>query len=218
MIRNRDGTLNVETLVAYADEALSTDDRSRIAASLETDAEAANTVDALQRTGTLAAHAYDDVLAAPIPDRLVAAATGRSPVSTSDRVATVSVAQNDNWRRLAAAAVVALLVLAVGFATGRWSAGPDAGPDLQPAGVSADGIEDPAALGALHALLTDEPASGRTISYDGGAAVLDAPLELVDGDTCWQFTLTPASLAPMRGIACPMPEGGWTVMSRGTLP
>jgi anti-sigma factor RsiW len=218
MIRNRDGTLNVETLVAYADDALSREDRSRIAASLAMDAEAAHTVDALQRTGTLAVHAYDDVLAAPIPDRLIAAATGRSPMSSTDRIATGSSAHNDNWRRIAAAAVVALVMLAAGFAGGRWSVGPEAGPDLQPAGVSADGIEDPAALGALHALLTDGPVAGRAISYDGGAAVLDAPLELVDGDVCWQFTMKPAATAAMRGIACPVPEGGWTVMSRGTLP
>ena len=88
MIRNHDGTLNVEMLVAYADDALPPDDRSRVAASLATDAEAAHTVDALQRTGTLAARAYDDVLAATIPDRLIAAATGRSEAAPA--VATVS--------------------------------------------------------------------------------------------------------------------------------
>jgi anti-sigma factor RsiW len=217
MIRNRDGTLNVETLVAYADGALSADDRSLVASALAADPEAAHTVDALHRTGTLAAQAYDDVLAAPLPDRLVGAATGRSAAATRDRSAQPS-ALNDNWRRIAAAASVALLMLVAGFAGGRWSAGPDAGPDLQPAGVTADGIEDPAALGALHALLTDAPASGRAAAYDGGAAVLDAPLELVDGAVCWQFTLTPAAVAPLRGIACPAPDGGWTVMSRGTLP
>lgn len=218
MIRNRDGTLNVEALVAYADGALSTEDRSRVAASLATDAEAAHTVDALQRTGSLAARAFDDVLAAPIPDRLVAAATGRSQTTSTKEVARKSVAQNDNMRRIAAAAVVALLMLAAGFAGGRWSAGPKDGPDLQPAGIAAEGIEDPAALGALHALLTEAPASGRTISYDGGMATLDAPLELVDGAACWQFTLTPVAIAPLRGIACPASEGGWTIMSRGTLP
>lgn len=218
MIRNRDGTLNVETLVAYADGALSAEDRARVAASLATDAEASHTVDALQRTGTLAAHAYDDVLAAPIPDRLVAAATGRSHSSSTDHVATGSVARNDNWRRMAAAAVIALLMLAAGFAGGRWSAGPGVGPDLQPAGVSGDGIDDPAALGALHALLTDAPASGRMIAYESGAVGLEAPLNLVDGAVCWQFTVTPAAMAPMRGIACPAPEGGWMVMNRGTLP
>ena len=217
MIRNRDGTLNVETLVAFADDALSVDDRTRVAASLATDAEASRTVDALQRTGTLAAQAYDDVLAAPIPDRLVAAATGRTVPATSGRGA-LPRPRNDNWLRIAAAASVALLVLAAGFAGGRWSAGPAGGPDLEPAGVTADGIEDPAALGALHAILTDAPASGRAAAYDGGAAVLDAPLELVDGAVCWQFTLTPAALAPLRGIACPAPDGGWTIMSRSTLP
>jgi len=218
MIRNRDGTLNVETLVAYADDALSTEDRSRIAASLAMDAEAAHTVDALQRTGTLAGRAYDDVLAAPIPDRLIAAATGRSQASSSDRIAAGSVPQNDNWRRIAAAAVVALLMVAAGFAGGRWSVGLEANPDLQPAGVGADGIEDPAALGALYTLLIDGPAPGRATAYAGGAAVLDAPLELVDGDVCWQFTLTPTAMTAMRGIVCPVSEGGWTVMSRGTLP
>lgn len=218
MIRNRDGALNVETLVAYVDDALSPDDRALVAASLATDAEASRTVDALQRTGTLAAQAYDDVLAAPIPDRLVGAATGRSGIPSSERSPTNSVAQNDNGRRMAAAAAFALLMLAAGFIGGRWSAGPDDGPDLQPAGVTADGIEDPAALGALHAILTDAPAAGRAAAYEGGAAVLDAPLELVDGDICWQFTLAPAALTPLRGIACPAQDGGWTVMSRGTLP
>jgi anti-sigma factor RsiW len=218
MIRNRDGTLNVETLVAFVDGALSVDDRSRVASALATDPEAASTVDALHRTGALAADAYDDVLAMPIPDRLVAAAMGRSHASSRDNVSIAPVARNDNGRRIAVAAVIAFLMLAAGFAGGRWSAGPDAGPDLQPAGVTADGIEDPAALGALHALLTDAPASGRAAAYDGGAAVLDAPLELVDGAVCWQFTLTPAAMAPLRGIACPASDGGWTVMSRGTLP
>lgn len=218
MIRSRDGSLNVETLVAYADEALSAEDRSQVAAALTADAEAARTVEALQRTASLAEHAYEDVLAAPIPDRLVAAATGRSQASSTGRAVTRPVARNDNLRRIAAASVVALLMLAAGFAGGRWSAGPEVGPDLQPAGTTEGGVEDPAALGALHALLTDAPASGRTILYKGGAAVLDAPLNLVDGDVCWQFTLTPAAMAPMRGIACPAPAGGWTVMSRGTLP
>lgn len=217
MIRNRDGTLNIETLVAYADDALPVDDRSRVASALATDPEAANTVDALHRTGTLAAHAFDDVLVAPLPDRLVAAATGRSAAASRDHGARPP-ARNDNWRRIAAAASAALLMLAVGFAGGRWGAGSDEGPDLQPAGVTADGIEDPAALGALHALLTDAPDSGRAAAYDGGAAVLDAPLELVDGAVCWQFTLTPAAVAPLRGIACPAADGGWILMSRGTLP
>lgn len=218
MIRNRDGTLNIETLVAYADEVLSAEDRARVAAFLATDPEASHTIDALRRTGALAAHAYDAVLATPIPDRLVAAATGRSHTSPSDDVAIASVARNDNWRRIAAAAVVALLMLAAGYAGGRWSAGPDAGPDLQPAGLTEDGIGDPEALGALHALLTGSPAAGRMTSYANGAVGLEAPLELIDGAVCWQFTLTPAAMAPMRGIACPAPEGGWTVMSRGTLP
>jgi len=218
MIRNRDGTLNVETLVAYADDALAPDDRSRVMASLASDAEAAHTVDALQRTGTLAAQAYDDVLAAPIPDRLVAAATGHVAVPAPVRSAGKPGAQNDNWRRIAAAASVALLILAAGFAGGRWSAGPDGDPDFRPAGVTGDGTDDPAALGALHEVLTDEPVSGRSVSYEGGTATLEAPLELVDGDVCWQFTLMPTAAAPTRGIACPVPEGGWTLMSRGTSP
>ena len=98
------------------------------------------------------------------------------------------------------------------------TAGRDGGANLQPAGIETDGIADPAALGALHTLLSDAPAAGRATAYAGGNAILDAPLTLVDGDVCWQFTLTPAEAAPLRGIACPESRGGWTIMSRGELP
>jgi anti-sigma factor RsiW len=218
MIRHSDGSLVLETLLAYADGALADADAARISAALTTDPEAARLVDALRATGALAAAAFDDVIAEPVPPRLLAAASGRGAVRKLAGRGTARPAGpvNGNWRRLGAAVAAGLLLLMVGIAGGHWMAKMETGPDLQPAGTDPTaGIGDPQALGALYALLSDAPVAGGSIAYGGGRIALEAPMALVDGAICWQFRLLPAAAPSVSGIACPEATGGWAVLTLG---
>jgi len=208
------GSIEIETLVAYADGTLDADETARVGEMLATDRGSERLVAALRRTGAMAATAYDDVLEAPVPPHLVAAASGNvagtvktNPVDMSGGRAT-----NDNRRRWALTAAAAMLALIVGFGVGRWTIDSGRAPDLMPAGTNAqDAIEDPALLGALSSLLADDPASGRSRSFADGTISLLAPFERADGSVCWQFRRAGDAVAAVDGIACPAGGGSYVV-------
>jgi anti-sigma factor RsiW len=217
MTNHRAGTIALETLVAYVDSELDSEEMARVAAALATDADSQRIVRALCETGTMAADAYNDILTAPVPARLVAAATGgHSSADLSNRSLPIRrAATNDNWRKWAMSAAAAVAMLILGFSGGRWVADRDPGADLAPAGASATGgLDDPAALGALHALLADAPEAGRSQAYADGTLVLGPSFELAGGRICWQFHREPADGTAIEGLACP-DDGSVAVLMLG---
>jgi hypothetical protein len=179
-----------ETLMAFADGALAPAEAERVAAALEADPALAERVALLADGRRIAAGAFRDVLAEPVPARLLAAAGAAAPAVV------VAAPANDNrargWRITALAAAASLLVGAfLGTRLPLDTPAPGA-PLLPPRLVAAlDGASGP----------------GVTVT---------ATHLVEDGQYCRRFAMAEAEGA-LLGLACREPAG-WRLrvaVSRG---
>lgn len=108
-----------EALLAFADGELPAEETTAIARYLETDEEARAIVEAFRQSGAVAATAYDHVLDAPVPQRLIDAALGKSQAAATAERATNVVPMRrprNGWPRVSImlAPLAAAVLLAVG--------------------------------------------------------------------------------------------------------
>jgi hypothetical protein len=208
--------ITAEQLVAFVDGELPELRLGPVAAALAGDPAARAMAATLRRGGAVAAHAYDAVLAEPIPPRLLAL-LGEAPATS--RV----VAFRPRWpSRLlpALAAAASLAALLLGLTGGYALRGLQA--PLRPA---SDG-DDPAAdrfAAALYEVLGRDRI-GASVDYRvaagdlAGRVTVTAALQTPGGLSCREFrheTRRGAAVASEAGIACRMPDGGWQTL---TLP
>lgn len=204
---------NEALLVAYVDGELPEDEARRVAALVEIDPEARETVRLLTLSAEAARNAFDKPLRQPIPDRLMraldAASEGVGPAKspTSAR----------RWDLPLAAAIAALIFgFGGGYLTGA------TGGDYE---LASGGTPKPAAMSdgrfeaALFQALQAEP--GAEIGYgaaDGGEGTVTAREEIAlsNGLSCRAFENQESMQAEsVPGIACRGADGAWTVL---TLP
>ncbi len=106
-----------EMLMAYADGALSEAERAEIAAALENDAEARAIVAEFRRTAEISRAAFADILAEPVPDRLVNTVLGtRTHDANVVDLARARKPRTTTWRTALPLAASVLLVVGVAAA------------------------------------------------------------------------------------------------------
>lgn len=204
---------NEALLVAYVDGELPEDEARRVAALVETDPEARETVRLLTLSAEAARNAFDKPLRQPIPDRLMraldAASEGVGPAKspTSAR----------RWSLPLAAAIAALVL---GFGGGYLTGAADddyqlaSGAPPEPATMSDGRFE-----AALFQALQVEP--GAEIVYgaadgDEGTVTAREEIALSNGLSCRAFENQESMQAEsVPGIACRGADGAWAVL---TLP
>ena len=103
-----------EMLMAYADGALPEADRAEIAAAIENDAEARAIVAEFRRTAEISRTAFADILAEPVPDRLVNTVLGaRAPHANVVDLARARMPRSTMWRTALPLAASVLLVVGI---------------------------------------------------------------------------------------------------------
>lgn len=198
-----------ETLMAFADGELEPRSAAAVSELIGTDEVVRKQVDSLRRTAALAREAFDDVLHAPVPDRLITAVhqpqdnvvvMRRPKDSVGDRVA----------RLLPMAVAACITVVAVGSLS-HW---------LMRDGSMGD---VPLTVGAVApksqlAHLLETQASGATLQLSGSTSQLSAVATYRDktGRVCREVEVTSGRDADTRriaaGVACRAGgSGSWTV-------
>jgi surface antigen len=212
---------NDETLMAFADGMLNAEEHARVAAYLESDAEARQVVEAFKLSGEAAAQAFSDVGDAKSQDLIDlimsgAPAAGSASEDEEDTVVpfrkTVGPQQLVSKYALPLAAGIALVIgSVVGFSVGNRTPG----TDVTTAEIAIGPVRSD---GPVAHLLQSKP-SGESIPFQPREGILR---ELVvvstfrdqHGRPCREFETTKAS-EPFRpidiGVACREPAGHWTV-------
>ncbi|MGF1621185.1 MAG: anti-sigma factor family protein [Rhodomicrobiaceae bacterium] len=182
------------TLMAYADGELDASTAESVRKAIATDAELGQRLDQFHRSRALARQAYAGLMAAPPPDRLIAA------IMNEPRHAASSPENSSSVRRFALP-IAASLVMIAGL--GGYLAGQNV---TQRQG--ADLLGGPVLAEAVGALLTGEE---REISI-GGAQVRLGVLATyeVDGGICRSFEARGGPDDAMRGLSCRF-GAGWHV-------
>lgn len=200
-------------LVAYVDGELPEDETRRVAALVETDPEARETVRLLTLSANAAREAFSEPLRQPIPDRLM-----RTLDATSNGAAAGgSTFPARRWGLPMAAAIAALVI---GFGGGYLTGTP--GGDYQLASGGTPGsttVSDGRFEAALFQALQEEP--GAVIVYgaaegDEGAVIAGEEIALSNGLACRAFEIRESARAEsVPGVACRGSDGAWAVL---TLP
>jgi len=193
-------TIDDAKLMAYADGELAPEERGEVERAVAADPQLRAQLEAHQRMRAQLSDAYADMLEAPVPEQLLAAARGAAPrsgeiVDLSARRAAWPQWSVREWGAMAASLVGGLII---GFGA----------MNTQPSliAVTADGMS---ARGALARALDVQLASD-----DAGAVRIGLTFRARDGAYCRTFELTDRGTA---GIAC-RDGGGWDVAMTAEQP
>jgi hypothetical protein len=218
---SRDHWPDDETLLAYADGALTAEESEKVATFLAGDEEARRFVELLQASGEMAKGAYDAALDNTKADaNLAALILGSGEGASGGNVIALPQQRNrtppaQRWT-LPMAAAIALIVGGVGgFEFGRRGVTPE-----QVAG--ADVAIGPVARGTALATLLDEKPSGEALSAPGASSrdlMVVASFRDAKGRICREFEiLGSVSGGPVTaGIACRNDGGIWHVEGAAQL-
>jgi hypothetical protein len=231
---------DLDTLMAYADDALPADEAARVAQYLATDAQARAQVEQFRRSAALASQAFAADLERPLPPALRAAvdqaiarrraqrrgAADDAPAATSaERAADAGnpVARLLDWLGLSsgprfgfAAAGVTLLAGLTGFVIGHSAPGPQVLVSSAPMGLLVASAAEQAEISRL----LDTVPSGQRRALGAGAQ--DAQLEFVasfrdgGGTLCREFNLQRTNEAALA-VACRHGER-WAVTFASAAP
>ncbi len=227
-----------ETLMAFADNMLDAEEARAVESYLDSDQEARELVEQFRQAGAIASRAYDDVLLAPVPDRLVKAVLGagieQSAQTAADNV--VQLPQRGPRRSISLiylAPLAASVLLAVGVIAGyRLANAPEHGEQAVQLAI---GPVAPASslAGVLEKRPSNDPidvgASGK-----GESTELMVVASFIDrnGRFCREFEATSTSVAGAKSgatapitaaIACRDNNGKWSIegavhLAGGTSP
>lgn len=184
-----------ETLMAHGDGALSGEEAARIAAAVASDPALAERLAQIRAGGEAARGAFAEVLAEPVPPRLLAAIAGPAPAPPLRLVAgggatpVRAAPPRRRWGQGMAVAASLLLGLVGGWAlrgTGEEEAGWRLGPAL------------------VAALETAPSGGGRP---DGVRVLASHPM--AGGGICRVFAAPGGQGGDLQGLACRAPQGGW---------
>lgn len=216
MTRNDPMPLDESLLVAYADGELSAELRARVEAALAHDELARAKLQLLRQSATAVKGAYDDLLTAPMPERLselfAASPSDERVVAFAPRARRAPPLQR-LWLPLAAS----LLLLVVGFGGGAFWRGIAGDGQLELA--SGPMGESPAFQMALAQLLAS--GGGEAVPYEDaamniGGQVLPMGLVPTGFASCREFRderRTAAGSFARGGLACPRVDGGWEILT-----
>ena len=197
--------INDEILMAYADDVLGAEERSRVEAHLEADPELRDRVARMQSSAKLLREAYSPPMSEAPPqsmiDQILGADSGVVSLETKRR-------KRPAWHQFGPVPIAASVALMVGLGLGAWFVGPtdEAGPQLALGLVSQDS--------QLHQVL-ETRASGDSLRVNAEQALVSV-LTFRDGTgrPCREVELVSAerSARPVAlAIACRDGGGGWTV-------
>lgn len=208
-----------EVLLAFADGALTGEEADAVARHLETDEDARQLVDTFKRTAVLVSAAYDPVLDAPVPERLVKAASGEPAAAAPSNVVPLRRRMN-GWPKASVylAPLAASVLLAVGAVAGYRLAAvtPPDSKGLQLA-------VGPLPAGAPIATILETTASNMPVTPGRAAPTSAAELMVVatfydrNGRACREFEVTfppngaAADPALFAAIGCRNSEGRWSI-------
>lgn len=219
-----------ETLVAYADNRLGDEEARDVERYFAVNPEARELVDALRRSADLASSAFDGIMTAPVPDRLLRAALGESQPVRETAKSAVVVPFRDRKRTVFdfsyPSAIAATLLLAVGTFAGYQLAGPrgNVGPVAGLSGAPVAIGPVPATSQLASVLETRESNSPAEISFGPAAARAEVMVlaTFVDrnGRFCREFEAAGAASADQASdqpapitaaIACRNRTGTWSI-------
>lgn len=219
---------DLETLMAYADGALPTDEAARVTQYLDTDPQARVQVAQMRASATLASQAFAQDLQRPVPPALRAAvdqaiarqrAQRRLDAAAPERERAGGVARLLDWLGLGsgprfgfAAAAVTLLAGGVGFVIGGAQPGPQVLGSAPPMGLLVASAGEQAEIGRL----LDTVPSGQRRSLGAEAQIeLVATFRDGAGTLCREFSLQRAGAAALA-VACRGER--WTVSFASAAP
>lgn len=186
---------DIEALMAYVDGELEAGRRAEVEGMLARDPEARAMADRFRQTAALLGSGLDDILAQPVPERLVETVR-EVPIDTGvvQLRPRKSPPEQAQWPRLA---VAASLVLGVGLVTGILLFGDPETPAPVTAGI------DP-----LQEALETRP-SGSSLRTDAGDLVMPVlTVRAADGRPCREFERETSGIRS-SGIACREAAGLW---------
>lgn len=206
-----------EDLMQFADGELSPAAAEPIAALLAHDAELRRRLDVFLVTRLPVAAVFDDVLAEPVPDRLIAAIMRPAPAS---RTAPKQIGWIDSLRTLLDNTVAALApaqfspAFAAGLAAAVLSAGTVgwlAGRSSAPTPMIAASETGLVASGALAHALEATP-GGKPYTGDRATIVPVLSFATEAEGVCREYRIMRTDAGPdYAGLACRTPEGAWRV-------
>ncbi|WP_439542044.1 hypothetical protein [Hyphomicrobium sp.] len=209
-----------EDLMQFADGELPPAAAEPIAALLAHDAELRRRLDVFLVTRLPVAAVFDDVLAEPVPDRLIAAIMRSAPASRAAPNVPRQTGWIDRLRTLLDGAVAALApaqfspAFAAGLAAAVLSAGTVgwlAGRASAPAPMIAASETGLVASGALAHALEATP-GGKTYTGDRATIVPVLSFATEADGVCREYRIMRTDAGPdYAGLACRTPEGAWRV-------
>jgi hypothetical protein len=213
-----------EFLMAYADGQVSLEERAWFEGILATDPELRVRLEPFLVTGPSQLAAFDSVMQAPIPDRLIQTirSAGQTAPSAAPRAAVPTSrsksAQPGLLERLfpsgfgltPALGYAAALALGVGIGTSLME--PGVAPNDTLLKADRDGF---VAAGRLQVALDRTPSNGKDLVREGDIRPV-LSLRDRDGRICRQYEIVARQKGP-QGLACREPNGAWriTVMTGG---
>jgi hypothetical protein len=213
-----------EFLMAYADGQVSLEERTWFEGILATDPELRVRLEPFLATGPSQWAAFDSVMQAPIPDRLIQAirSGGQAAPSAAPRSAVPQsrskAAKPGLFERLfpngfgltPALGYAAALAMGVGIGTSMLS--PQTSTDDSLLKADRDGF---VATGRLQVALDRSPSNGKNLVREGDIRPV-LSLRDRDGRICRQYEIVARQKGP-QGLACREPNGEWriTVMTGG---
>ncbi len=213
-------------LMAYVDGELEVEAARALAAAIRDDAEAQTLVNLFRTSAAQARPAFDGSLAAPIPERLVAALKAPKTNEPSRKSATIvpfvpgssrlGGSLRQMWLPLAASAVG----LIIGLTAERLWPGAPASGTLRPAAGDGGPIAAQRLQTALIQAL-DGAKIGETVTYTipnperTGRITVTGAVKADFSALCRSFRHTPADAADPAtgGIACRSDDGTWSVLT-----
>ncbi|MCC6947315.1 MAG: hypothetical protein IT539_06040 [Bradyrhizobiaceae bacterium] len=187
-----------EMLMAFADQEIDRETAEAIERAVRDNPELAETVAAFRTTRRLAREAFGDVLAEPMPERLI-----RSVLESTPEGARVLPFPPRRLRGAALPLAASIMIVAglAGYFLGQRAGG------VHPSAPGAIAFGDPAAIEALASL----PSGGeRVVRASGAEATLRVTGSYgVDGGFCRTFTVATAAQSA-RGLGCKRGPG-WSI-------
>lgn len=210
-----------EMLMAYADDELSSEERARVETCLRSSPEAVTRLQVFAQTSRGLSRVFDEVVDAPMPQRLVDAARG---VRSSGVVVDFAVGKRRHAGRrvlmpgrrgYALAASVAGLAIAVGAAL--FGMFPGNGPDGDLFAVAEGERSAPQALAAV---LERGMSNAAAEVASGDAQVRVTPVftfATAHSGYCRQYQIDGGSRGAREGVACRDEQGAWQIKSQVAL-
>jgi surface antigen len=207
-----DEPMDRDLIMPYADGVLPPEQRAAVRDALASDPELMQEFESFLFTRGPMPRAFDEVLAAPVPERLLAAVRAPAPApaparSAGSRDGGPSLLERigDLFRMPAFSPAVAIPAVLVAAAAG-WLAGTALHPDSVPPERRAH------VASALQKALEQTP-SGSTANIADGLT-LKPTLTFASVQTwCRQYELDQGSALRSQGLACRMPDGNWRVLA-----